>query len=332
MASFRAISFRNDSLANKGLTMSLLQDIQNAAVDAGVPISTLLRKCAMLAARLDNDELRGWVTKELNGYDNSDEVPDYRVIGAPATGHLAGPFGSGYQNITIPAMVLPDWARKYGEEVRFTQPIAAIEELGKGDGVISCPWPGDLIAYMQTPEGNKFAGGLVLYGAWQSIARANVFGIVDTVRNRVLEFALRLEKEAPAAGEPDKPNSAVADATVTHLYQTIIHGDVVGNVATGSNAVQSTGPITVAKGDIETLRRRLADFGVPQDEIANLEAAIAQDPPASAIGEKRRTIAWLGGLAGKVFSGAVKLSRGVSVDLIAQVIGQFLGIDEIPTL
>ena len=46
--------------------MSLLQDIQNAAVDANVPISTLLRKCAVLAARLNNDKLRAWVAKELN--------------------------------------------------------------------------------------------------------------------------------------------------------------------------------------------------------------------------------------------------------------------------
>jgi hypothetical protein len=211
--------------------MSLLQDVQNAAIDAAVPISTLLRKCAVLAARLNNDELRAWVSKELNGYENVKDIPDYRVLGARASGHLAGPFNSGYKNITIPPMVLPEWGRHYAEEVRFTQPIATIEDLGKGDGVVTCQWPGDLLAYMQTDEGNKFAGGLVLYGAWQTVAKASVIGIVDTVRNRVLEFALRLEKEAPAAGEPDKPGSVVSDATVRHLYQTIIHGNVVGNVA-----------------------------------------------------------------------------------------------------
>jgi hypothetical protein len=55
--------------------MSLLQDIQDAAVDAAVPISTLLRKCAVLAARLDNDELRAWVAKELNRYEKAEDVP-----------------------------------------------------------------------------------------------------------------------------------------------------------------------------------------------------------------------------------------------------------------
>ena len=136
--------------------MSLLQDVQNAAIDASVPISTLLRRCAVLASRLNNDELRAWVAKELNGYKSADDVPDYRILAAPATGNLSGPYRSG-QNITIPPILLPDWGRKYAEVMRFTQPIATIEDLGKGNELVTANWPGNLILYMQTDEGNKFA-------------------------------------------------------------------------------------------------------------------------------------------------------------------------------
>ena len=306
--------------------MSLLHDIQNAAVDANVPISTLLRKCAVLAARLENEELRAWVAKELNGYDSVADVPEYRVLGAGASGHLAGPFGSGYQNITIPPSVLPQWGRKYAEEVRFTQPIATIEDLGKGDGVITCPWPGDLLAYMQTDEGNKFAGGLVLYGAWQTVSRSAVLGVVDTVRNRVLEFALRLEKEAPAAGEPDQPGSEVSKAKVTHLYQTIIHGGVVGNVATGSHATQMTGNIRVEKGDLGALKKTLSEWGIPESDINELEGALKTDPADVPLAQKPKTTAWLSKIYQKTVTGGMKLGGGVGIDLIAQVIGQYLGI------
>ena len=312
--------------------MSLLQDVQAAAIDASVPISTLLRKCAVLASRLNNDELRAWVAKELNGYKSADGVPDYRILGAPATGNLAGPFGSGYQNITIPPILLPDWGRKYAEEMRFTQPIATIEDLGKGDELVTSTWPGNLIAYMQTKEGNKFAKDFVLYGAWQTVAAASVLGIVDTVRNRVLEFALLLEKEAPAAGEPEKPGSAVSDAAVSHLYQTVIHGDVIGNVATGSHAVQTTGNIKVNKGDLETLRKLLGDWGIAKTDVDELEAALKEDPAENLLAEKPRTIAWLSKMFQKTVTGAVKLTSGVSTDLIAQIVGQYLGIDTIPKL
>jgi hypothetical protein len=312
--------------------MSLLHELQNAAVDATVPISTLLRKCAVLAARLDNEELRAWVAKELNGYESLEEIPAYRVTAASATGHLAGPWNSGYQNITIPPSVLPKWGRRFGEEVRFAQPIATLEDLGKGEGVVSCRWPGDLLAYMQTPKGNKFADGMVLYAAWQTVAKATVIGIVDTVRNRVLEFALRLEKEAPAAGEPGEPGSAVPTATVTHLYQTIINAPVMGNVATGKSVVQTAGSINVAAGDLQALRRALNDFGIPDKDVKDLESAIEHDPPAPTLEGKPKTTAWLATIAGRVFSGALKLSKDITVDLLAQVVGQYLGIPQLPSL
>ena len=309
--------------------MSLLQDVQAAAIDASVPISTLLRKCAVLAIRLNNDELRAWVAKELNGYKSADDVPGYRILGAPATGNLSGQFRSG-QNITIPPTLLPDWGRKYAEEMRFMQPIATIEDLGKGNELVTARWPDDLILYMQTEEGNKFADDLVLDGVWQSVAAASVLGIVDTVRNRVLEFALRLEKEAPDAGEPEKPGSAVSDAAVRHLYQTVIHGDVIGNVATGSHAVQTTGDIKVNKGDLEALRKRLGDWGIAKADVDELEAALKEDPAENLLAEKPRTIAWLSKMYQKTVTGAVKLTSGVSTDLIAQIVGQYLGIDTIP--
>lgn len=307
--------------------MTLLQDVQAAAIDASVPISTLLRKCAVLASRLNNDVLRAWVAKELNGYKSADDVPDYRIVGAAASGNLAGPFGSGYKNITIPPILLPEWGRKHAEEVRFTQPIATIENLGKGDELVTAPWPGNLIAYMQTKEGNKFSDGLVLYGAWQTVAAASVLGIVDTVRNRVLEFALLLEKEAPAAGEPEKPGSGVSDTTVSHLYQTVIHGDVIGNVATGRHAVQATSNINVNRGDLETLRKLLGDCGIAKSDVDELEAALREDPAEKLLADKPKTMAWLHKMYGKTVTGAIKLASGVSIDLIGQIVSQHLGID-----
>ncbi len=55
--------------------MSLLRDIQNAAVDKNTDVSTLLRQCKILSARLGNDVFKRWVDSELNGYETKDELP-----------------------------------------------------------------------------------------------------------------------------------------------------------------------------------------------------------------------------------------------------------------
>ena len=53
----------------------LLRQIRDAAVDGSEPIANVLRKCAVLAARLDNAEFKAWVFSELNGYDKAGRSP-----------------------------------------------------------------------------------------------------------------------------------------------------------------------------------------------------------------------------------------------------------------
>jgi hypothetical protein len=60
--------------------MSLLREIQEAAIDAKLPLATLLRKCKVLGARLGNGDFKEWVENELNGYTSTDDLPEYRVL------------------------------------------------------------------------------------------------------------------------------------------------------------------------------------------------------------------------------------------------------------
>jgi hypothetical protein len=53
--------------------MSLLRDIQNAAITTNTEISVLLRMCRVLAARLGNEQFKCWVESELEGYKSNDE-------------------------------------------------------------------------------------------------------------------------------------------------------------------------------------------------------------------------------------------------------------------
>src|SRR5437868_14569293 len=93
-----------------------------------MPVSELLRRCQMLAARVGISELGDWVRYELNGYPEAAELPEYRILHGNAIGTLSGPFGSGMRNAPLPANNLQpkdrDWARK----AFIRQPIAALEK------------------------------------------------------------------------------------------------------------------------------------------------------------------------------------------------------------
>jgi hypothetical protein len=48
--------------------MTLLGELQQAAIDSSVPLANLLRKCKVLAARPTHKDFSKWIDHELNGY------------------------------------------------------------------------------------------------------------------------------------------------------------------------------------------------------------------------------------------------------------------------
>ena len=75
--------------------MTLLQQIQNEAVDASGDVAPLLRRCRILAQRLAVDEFKSWVIWELEGYP-TDEEPDLAELeGAIQRDKKAGADGMG---------------------------------------------------------------------------------------------------------------------------------------------------------------------------------------------------------------------------------------------
>ena len=94
--------------------MSLLREIQYTAIDSNAELTTLLRKCKVLAARLGNAEFKQWVESELSGYNSKEELPDYRVLHVNSKGHFSGLFGSGLRNADIPMFSIPEELREIG--------------------------------------------------------------------------------------------------------------------------------------------------------------------------------------------------------------------------
>ena len=48
-----------------------------------ITVATALNRLLIIASDIESDELYSWVNNELNGYERSDDLPDYRKIDAP---------------------------------------------------------------------------------------------------------------------------------------------------------------------------------------------------------------------------------------------------------
>jgi hypothetical protein len=215
--------------------MSLLREIQDAAIDSSTDLAVLLRKCKVLAARLGSPEFKQWVENELSGYDDIESLPDYRVLRVNSKGHFSGPFQSGLRYADIPLLCIPEELHKNLSHSYLTQPVASLESLIKESksGTLQEPWNPDLVAYV----GQKIYEGMNCMQAWKVIPTAALVAALDAVRNRVLNFVLEIEAESPAAGEAPVNSKPVSQEKVHQIFNTYITGNVQ-NVATGSTNVK----------------------------------------------------------------------------------------------
>lgn len=198
--------------------MKLLREIIELASDNQMPLTGVLRKCLVLAYSLKNERLKNWVDKELNGYQLDDELPVYRVAYPVSKGHLFGRSGGRVENLPLTTLVLKEEHRDIVEKVELREPIATyLPTFGQERSTKKwvTPWPTNLIAMYQ----NYFSKGYVLVEAWNELPPSFMDALVDTVRTRLLQFALELDSEFGASSEDTTalPRESV-EKTVINIY------------------------------------------------------------------------------------------------------------------
>lgn len=254
--------------------MSLLREIQDAAIDSSTVLAVLLRKCKVLAARLGNPEFKQWVENELSGYADVVTLPDYRVLQVNSKGHFSGPFQSGIRNADIPLSCIPEKFHESLSHAYLTQPVAAMESLIKDSlkGTVQEPWNPDLVAYV----GRNIYSGMCCMQAWKVIPTSSLVAALDAVRNRVLNFALEIEAESPTAGEAPVNSSPLPQERVHQIFNTYITGNVQ-NVATGSTNVNQNATSNIENEKLFTeLLNALISSRADKETIAEFAATIEE--------------------------------------------------------
>lgn len=179
---------------------ALLTQIEDAVLDENASVAAALRKCLVLGGKAGSDELREWARQELMGYESKDDVPEYRVVGAPIL--IDGV--SGYNLIKgqrIGVFDLPEEAREYiGETVHLLQGIGTIEQMansaGNNEGAMKLAPPGsaELASYMTGDLGQQHTQIQAVYWA---VSEVSLRGVVDHVRTMLAELVAEVRAAQP---------------------------------------------------------------------------------------------------------------------------------------
>lgn len=244
------------------MAQSLIEQLQLGAVDGAAPITDLLRRAKLAAVKLSAAEFAAWVNLEMNGYRDTDEVPPYRRLVGPV--RFFNPF-HGWQ----PIFGMENMNRK------VFQPIAEVSTLSQmKSGMVTIGVPAKI---------REMVARQVEFQCEvrQHISTTAMLGIVEAVRNNVLEWTIKLEK-AGIRGDglsfsPEETKVAQS-MFVTNNY----HGPVA-SVAHGSNTIHnisqtnaSATPQEIADAVGALIKAIQAEGALPAksaDAVADLAAA-----------------------------------------------------------
>lgn len=302
---------------------TLLHQIQMEAVDGAQDLSNLLRKCRILAQRLANEDLKTWVIKELDGYDPEEDLPDYRVLNqALILADYFGAFGAQLRNVRVPITSIPKEYRDFIAGVRANQGVRQIQEQ------IECAKDGSLRIAIP-PEAYGAISNLnvredmAMASAVKIVNTSFLQGILDAVRNRILNFTLELESQAPSTGDPLEGLRVNKPDVIQHIFNTEIKGNV-GNVSQGGSNISQVA--NVLTGDSDSLHTALRAIGLTDKDAGNLVDAAQSEAPREDGSFGKKVSALIGKAFTKASEGLLKIPASVAGSLLTEALKRYYGI------
>ena len=291
---------------------TLLVELIDSLTSESSRVADTLRRAKILAHKIGLPELRSWIDHELNGYSGGTELPSYRICKTHNLATILDPFGGGIKNQVLPLDHLPEEIRSSAENMYFRQGVGELEGIANEDGM-SEAWPADAVRAVGQTLG--ITGGQ-LVDVRRPVPSPTVKGVLDSVKNRLLDFVLELQNETPGASV-----DSIDQIKARNIFQTFIVGNQNAvNVAEHLSARQE-----VRVGDFESLHKHLQSSGVSDADLDLLNDAISSQtqPQQGALGAKVNE--WIGMMIKKASDGVWKVSVEKAGPLLMDAMSRFFG-------
>lgn len=254
---------------------SIVLELQKEAYDSKSGVTDLLRKAYVVAKKLKIKEFEEWLHNELNGYQCPlDRVPEYRTI----VGDMKAwnPY-----NGWIPVIIPDDEITNLISKSKISQSIPEIDKLLKSESnylVLKLP------ASMENLLGN-FMEFTTKYQLHFSKSQAN--HILETVRNIVLEWALKLEEDGILGNnisfsKEEQQKAQKENYNVYNFYGEISNSQIQQNTVNSTQTMRFENIdikrikdlVELLKGNIDNLELDETKREIVESEVMTINAQV----------------------------------------------------------
>jgi fructose-specific phosphotransferase system component IIB len=219
----------------------LIIEIQKACLEEAVSVESLLRRVKLAATKLKLGDLESWVDSELNGY--SSELPPHRILhGQPA--------GWNPYHGWVPVQTNGALFAEFLGTAMVAQGISGLRDLiSSNDGdIYHFPIPDGLVTKMNKLMSVSTARMVV------QVPRGGIVGILDFVRNKVLDWAIEMERNGVVGEGLSFDEQEVESAKIVMTTFNIGKIDnFAGNMGTGN----ASGDISLTTHNVTKIKEAL---------------------------------------------------------------------------
>ncbi|WP_169727917.1 hypothetical protein [Desulfovibrio inopinatus] len=246
---------------------ALVRELVNTVFDNSVSTTNLLRRALVVACRLEIPELAEWLRKELNGYgENETGVPEYRRV----QGQLMADTPRGL----LPVRIEFSATNKFLTERFMGQSIPELIQITQiSTDIYIRPQFDDeqmIIQKIFTPSG--------IYGHPKvKLSSLDLTRIIETVRTKVLEWALDLESKGILGENMTFTQEEKQIVQEQHYHFGNVSGSQIQIESNGSTQTQpqTSGDTASLTALIQLLDDALQQGRVTEEHRAELEAELA---------------------------------------------------------
>lgn len=294
---------------------SIVLELQRESLDSKISIVQLLRKALLISRKLGLADFESWINSELNGYENGTQIPDYRIVRGSIQAY------NPYNGIWMPIFFESAKESELLSSRKISQKITELEKLSEKDNQsqLHVPFPNEietrLVKRLDVPSRPVL---IVPY--------TSLIGIIETVRNIILDWTMKLESEGILGdginfSEKDKTNAISNNQINITNFQGII-----GNI--NNSEIQQNNKLSINKNDFESLKNYLTkELKLQTEDVAELENAIKADEKPSEIDKYGKNVSqWLGKMISKAASGLLNLSVNTAANVLGIAISKYYGL------
>lgn len=249
---------------------SIVIELQREALNPESKLSDLLRKALLVSKKLSITDIVDWIKKELNGYENREEAPEYRI----AYGQVK--VEDPYRGV-IPVIFKYSKNEELLSKMPFLNPIAKLEDLYRtSDDNTS-------IMMSYNPQFAKRMMNSINCSSPPvlEVQPSEIYRILDTVRNIVLNWALKLEDdgilgENLSFTEHEKETAAKIAYNINNFFGDVSQSAIQQNTSHSKQNIEITSDGLSNIGLlIDEIKKSLYDAEVDQATIDELKAELA---------------------------------------------------------